>query len=46
MGATRGGQALRRKMAGFPGGPVVKKLPCNAGDDLTCPGATKPVDYN
>ena len=24
MGATRGRQALRRKMAGFPGGPVVK----------------------
>ena len=38
MGATRGRQALRRKMAGFPGGPVVKNLPCNAGDTGSIPG--------
>ena len=38
MGATRGRQALRRKMAGFPGGPVVKNLLCNAGDTGSIPG--------
>ena len=39
---------------GFPGGPVVKNLPCNAGDtgsipgqeDSTCCGATKPMLHN
>ena len=38
----------------FPGGPVVKNLPANAGawvrflvlKDPTCCGATKPVDHN
>ena len=39
---------------GFPGGPMVKNLPANAGDmgsiyggeDPTCGGATKPSCYN
>ena len=38
----------------FPGGPLVKNLPANAGDtgssliqeDSTCHGATKPVCHN
>ena len=35
---------------GFPGGPVVKNPPCNAGDigsipGATCCGATKPVHH-
>ena len=40
----------------FPGGPVIKNLPGNAGDtpcrvqslvpeDSTCPGATKPMHF-
>ena len=39
---------------GFPGGPVVKNLPCNAGDtlwslvreDCTCLGATNHMHHN
>lgn len=42
----------KEKMAGLPGGQVVKNLPCNAEiqveslvwEDL--PGAAKPVDHN
>ena len=38
----------------FPGGPVVKNLPANAGDrvrslvweDPKCPGAVKPLGHN
>jgi len=39
----------------FPGGPMVKNLPCNVGDrgqpwlenkDPTCTRATKPVQHN
>ena len=41
-------------MLGFPSGPVIKNLPCNAGDnaqslvqeDSTYHGAIKPVHYN
>jgi len=40
----------RQKIWGFPGGPVVKNLPCNARDigsvpgqeNATCLGATEP----
>ena len=43
---------IRKK--GFPGGPVVKDLPCNEGtvvqslvqEDPTCCKATKPVCHN
>ena len=42
---------IRRKKVGFPGGPVDKNPPADAGDmgsipgleDSTCLGATKPV---
>ena len=27
-----------KKGRGFPGGPVVKNLPCNAGDTTSAPG--------
>ena len=27
-----------KKVRGFPGGPVVKNLPCNAGDTGSIPG--------
>ena len=33
-------------MRDFPGGPVVKNLPANAGDDPTCQGTAKPTCYN
>ena len=45
---------LKRKKQGFPGGPVAKNLPPNAGDtdlilvgeDPTRPRATKPMCHN
>ena len=30
--------SLRKSLQGFPGGPVVKNLPCNAGDTGFNPG--------
>ena len=45
---------IKTTQSGFPGGPVVKNPPANAGDtvqslaweDPTCQGATKPVCHN
>ena len=45
------GSGFKRHLSDFPGGPMDKNLPANAGDlgwtlvreDPTCFGATKPV---
>ena len=47
-------EGLKRPALGFPGSPVVKNLPCNAGDTSSIPGLgrshmdgrTKPVYHN
>ena len=51
---SNSGAAERRESMDFPGGPVVKDLPANAGTqvrflvpkDPTCCGATKPGHHN
>ena len=51
---SNSGAAERRGSVDFPGGPVVKDLPANAGTqvrflvpkDPTCCGATKPGHHN
>ena len=48
------GGTNKEQSSDFPGGPVVKNLPANAGDtvrsllreDSTCRGATKPMHHN
>ena len=45
---------LKKLIVDFPGGPVVKNPPANAGDtgstlvweDFTCSRATKPMHHN
>ena len=36
--SEKAAESLRKSLQGFPGGPVVKNLPCNAGDTSSIPG--------
>ena len=36
--SEKAAESLRKSLQGFPGGPVVKNLPCNAGDTGFNPG--------